>query len=551
MSDARSNLRQGKSQWARWSAVLTMGLALSHSVTTINAQDHPNVLFLSLDDFGPYLKGYGHEQIIAPNMDRLMEEGLTFNRAYCQMAICNSSRASLMTGLRPDTIGVYDLRSHFREKVPDAVTLPEHFKNHGYHTQAVGKNFHPAFALHADVAGQPNLDDPQSWSKPLWLPGPPRYYHTPEGIADAKRVFVARHMKVGETEEDWENYVVRGFAVEAPEVSADDLYDGQVTNRALAVMQELAAAQQVAPAGEAQPFFLGVGFLKPHMPFIAPKKYWDLYDRATITLAENNFPPRDAPAIASQVHWNEARAQSDVPNTGPILPAQSRELKHGYFACISYVDALIGRLIAELEHLELRDNTIIVLWSDHGFALGENSIWGKLTNFETSTRTPLIVVRPDGKGAGLKTDALVELVDIYPSVTELAGLPQPRGLEGESFVPLFTQPDRPWKTAVFSQYYRPHIPNYRVHPLAIKTPAGYQDYPSFATMGYSMKTDRYRFAWWRPVDQLDEVWALELYDHANDPAENVNLANHPDYQDTVEMLTKKMQAGWQAARPNL
>jgi arylsulfatase A-like enzyme len=356
-------------------------------------------------------------------------------------------------------------------------------------------------------------------------------------------------MRANETPEDWYKYVVRGYAVEAPDVPDETLYDGQVTERALEVMREIAARREAAGPGEAQPFFLGVGFLKPHYPFIAPKKYWDLYDRSKIPLAENNFPPRNAPPISLQVFWNEARAQSDVPNTGSILPEQQREMKHGYFACISYVDALIGRLLAELERLGLAENTIVMLWGDHGFSLGENSMWGKLTNMEKSTRAPLLVALPGGRGAGQKTRGLVEFVDMYPTLCDLAGLPKPAHLEGVSFAPLIDNPGRSWKSAAFSQYLRRPFAQYRLHPLAIDTPIGYHDYPTGGAMGYSMRTDRYRFVRWQAPDDFDTVHGVELYDHVNDPAENVNLAGEPEYADLVRELTEKLKGGWRAALP--
>lgn len=526
----------------KWINLLLIGCAVVGVSASAETPDRPNILFLSMDDFGPYLKGYGKEQVIAPNLDRLMERSMRFDRAYCQMAICSSSRSSLMTGMRPDSIGVYNLVTDFRDKAPDIATLPEHFKQHGYHTQAVGKNFHPAYAFHQDVDGQPNMDDPQSWSAPLWLPSPPHYYHTEAGIEDAQKVFARTRMRADETPEDWGKYVIRGFATEAPEVSEDELYDGQVTNQALKVMREIAAKDQ--------PFFLGVGFLKPHFPFIAPKKYWDLYDRSEIKIAENNFPPRDAPPIALQVHWPEARAQSDVPNSGAILPEKSREMIHGYYACISYVDALVGRVLAELDRLGLTENTIIMLWGDHGFSLGENSMWAKLTNFEMATRAPLMVALPDGRGAGQHTDALVEFVDMYPTLSELAGLPLPDHLEGTSFVPLLTEPERPWKSAAFSQYYRRGIANYRVNPLAIDTPLGYRDYPKTGTMGYTMRTDRYRFTLWEEHGNPAVNRGIELYDHLLDPAENVNIAVHPEQAELVAELTQKLRAGWVAAQPH-
>ncbi len=530
-------------------AALVVCILAGTSLAAAERTSRPNILFISLDDFGPYLKAYGRDQVIAPNMDRLARQGTVFERAYCQMAICSPSRSSLMTGLRPDSTGVFDLATHFRAKVPDVVTLPQHFKNNGYHTQAVGKNFHPAFSFHADVDGQKNLDDPPSWSAPLWLPSPPRYYHTPEGIEDAKKVFVRTRMKASETPDDWYKYVIRGFAVEAPDVPDETLYDGQVTKRAIDVMRQLAAAQKAAPTGEMQPFFLGVGFLKPHYPFIAPKKYWDLYKREDFAVAENNFPPHGIPPIALQVHWNEARAQSDVPKVDSILPEQQREMKHGYHACISYVDALVGRLLTELERLRLRENTIIVLWGDHGFSLGENSMWGKLTNLERSTRSPLMVVMPDGRFAGQRTRALVEFVDIYPSLCDLAGLPLPDHLEGTSFMPLLENPDRAWKTAAFSQYLRPGFPNYRTHPLAINTPESFRSYPKTATMGYSMRTDRYRFGLWIPVAKPEEVIGVELYDHVADPAENVNIATRPENAELVAELTQRLRRGWRGELP--
>jgi len=505
----------------------------------------PNVLFIALDDLGPYLNCYGKSEIISPNIDRLAARGLLFNRAYSQQAICNASRASLMTGLRPDSTGVYDLLHHFREKVPGVVTLPEYFKQEGYFTQALGKIYHAAFARTGSES--PNglrLDDPQSWSVPEWRTNP-RYYFTPAGVAEARRVFAEKMMKSGELPDDWVNYLVRGYATEAPDVADNVLQDGDLTDRAIKTLHEL-KRDQVA---KGRPFFLGVGFLKPHMPFIAPKKYWDLYDRTKIAIADNNYPPRDAPPIALQVHWNEARAQSDVPDDGAISPEQSRELRHGYYACVSFVDAQIGRLMDELDRLGLSENTIIVLWGDHGYSLGENSIWAKCTNFESSVRSPLIISAPRSRAAGRKTDALVEFVDIYPTLCELAGLPEPGKVEGTSMAPLFDQPDRPWKSAAFSQYYRRAIPQYRVIPLAIANPEGYSEYPKDATMGYSMRTDRYRFTIWQSVGNPERIIGVELYDHVTDPAENLNVAKLPENAALVQDLTRQLRAGWQAARP--
>jgi len=524
-------------------------ILLASTFSCFLAQSKPNILFIAVDDLGTYLNSYGKEEVISPNMDRLAARGMTFNRAYCQIAICSPSRDSVMTGMRPDTIGVYDLATHFRDNVPDALTIPQHFRNYGYHAQAIGKVFHPALEKHPIREDQPRPGDPHSWSVPTYRPHPPEYYHTPEGVEEARRVFAQRQIKEEETPDDWKNYLVRGFVTEAPDVDDEALYDGQVAARAMKVLRELANTQQQEGPGNKTPFFLGVGFLKPHMPFIAPRKYWDLYDRENIRLAENNFPPRDAPPIALQVHWNEARAQSDVPNDGPILPEQSREMIHGYYAAVSYVDALVGRLLDALDELGLRDDTIIMLWGDHGYMLGEHSLWGKLTNFEQSVRVPLIVSLPDGKGSGMKTNALVELTDMYPSLCDFAGLPLPDHLEGTSFAPIMEDPDRPWKSAAFSQYLRRPFENYRIIPLAIPNLEGYGEYPQGGSMGYTMRTDRYRFTVWHSWKNKDEILAIELYDYMEDPQENVNIAGRMENKGLVATLMKQYKKGWRGALP--
>ncbi len=506
----------------------------------------PNILFIAVDDLRPELGCYGQSHIISPNIDRLATRGLLFNRAYCQQAICNPSRASLLTGLRPASEGVYDLQTHFREKVPDVVTLPQQFKNHGYHTQSLGKIFHPAFAMET-APGQKNLDDSPSWSVPPWRGGP-RYYYTAYGEEIARKAFVVEYRKLAAEVEHWPEYAVHGLAAEAPDVPDSTLYDGEMTDRAIHALRELDERQKTAGPGEATPFFLGVGFLRPHLPYVAPKKYWDLYDADRIRLADNISPPKDAPPIALQHSWNEIRAQYDIPKTGSLTPEQMRYLRHGYYACVSFVDAQIGRLLDELDRLGLRDNTIVVFWGDHGYNLGEHALWAKLNNFETDTRVPLIVSVPGARAAGKKTDALVELVDLYPSLCELAGLSLPGHLEGTSFRPLFDDPGRAWKTAAFSEYLRRGNDNYRVLPLVTANPdASYSRYPREDTMGRTMRTDRYRFTLWEAVKAPHEVWAAELYDHQSDPDENVNIAGRPENAALVRELTDRLHRGWRAA----
>jgi arylsulfatase A-like enzyme len=260
-----------------------------------------------------------------------------------------------------------------------------------------------------------------------------------------------------------------------------------------------------------------VGFLKPHLPFIAPKKYWDLYQRDAIPMAANPFPPKNVPKIAL-TNWGELRAYSDIPAVGPLTDDQARTLKHGYYACVSYMDAQLGRVLEELDRLGLRGNTIVILWGDHGWKLGEHGLWCKHTNFENDARAPLICAAPGQKAAGRHTKALVEFVDIYPSLCELAGLPLPDHLEGDSFAALLDDAELPGEPTAISQYPRGNI------------------------MGYSMRTDRYRLTLWQKRDATHETVAAELYDHENDPAENLNVAGDPANADLVAKLTEQLTA---------
>jgi iduronate 2-sulfatase len=308
--------------------------------------------------------------------------------------------------------------------------------------------------------------------------------------------------------------------LEAPDVPDNALRDGHIADVAIAMMEELQR--------DKQPFFLAVGFHKPHLPFIAPKKYFDLYDPDKIAVAANPLPPRDAPKFATY-NWNDLRHYYGIPDVGPVSEQQARDLKHAYYACVSFTDAQVGRLLESLDALSLRDSTIVVLWGDHGWQLGEHGMWDKHSNFETSTHAPLIVRAPGQKPG--RTRALVEFVDIYPTLCELCGLSLDAELEGHSFVPLIEDPDIRWKSAAFSQYQRV-IPNYG------KVARG---------MGYSMRTDRYRFTQW--LVPGTGFRAHELYDHRSDPDENINLAAHAEHEKLVDDLKAKLDAGWEAAGP--
>jgi iduronate 2-sulfatase len=485
-------------------------LILFGSLLPAQSATRPNILFIAADDLRPELGCYGQRHIQSPNIDRLAASGFVFNRAYCQVAVCNASRTSLMTGLRPDTTRVYINATKFRTTAPDAVTLPQHFKQQGYFTQPLGKIYHGLFET--ALVGR-TFDDPPSWSTNHWY-GSPQYYFTREGIAAAERVYGEKFKKSGAQLAGWTNEFVQALATEAPDVPDRVLYDGELTERAIQAMGQL----------KDKPFFLAVGYLKPHLPFVAPKKYWDLYDPAKIQLAPNPNPPSDAPSNALHP-MAEARVYTDFPKTGLPSDAQARHLRHGYYACVSFVDAQIGRLLAELDRLGLRENTIVVLWGDHGWHLGEHAMWGKQTNFEVATRAPLILRVPGKKAAGAKIEALVEFVDIYPTLCELAGLSRPAALEGTSFAPLLDQPNRAWKSAAFSQYARPNA------------------------MGLSMRTDRHRLTLWQSLNDPHQLEGVELYDHQSDPGEDHNLAGKPEQQPLVKELSQKLRAGWKKAVP--
>jgi arylsulfatase A-like enzyme len=472
------------------------------SQTAVDAAEKKlNVLFIAADDLRPQLGCYGHKQMITPNLDALARSGMVFERAYCQAATCRASRLSLLTGMRPDSTRIHTNGGpHFRKRMPDLVTLPLLFQNNGYHSQSLGKIFHGAFQVRSQ------WNDPKSWSVPEWWPSP-RYYYTPAGIASARKVFARTKP---DNVDDWVNHFVLGQSWEAPEVADNVLYDGQVADRAIKTLREI----------HDEPFFLAVGFLKPHLPFIAPKKYWDLYPDEQVAVASNQHPPADVPKYAL-THWGHPRSYTDVPNAGPMPGPLVRRLTRGYAACVSYVDAQVGRVLAELDRLDLRDDTIVVFWGDHGYHLGENDIWGKATNFELSTRVPLIISAPQMLSAGQSTTALVELVDIYPTLCELTGLELPDHLEGKSMKPLMDEPNQAWKQVALSQFPRGRV------------------------MGRSMRTERWRFTLWT---ESNKTIAVELYDHKADPAENQNIAISKEHANRVKQLTAQLEAQWPDSR---
>ncbi|MDZ4798645.1 MAG: sulfatase [Bryobacteraceae bacterium] len=459
-----------------------------------------NVLFLAVDDMRPDLGAYGNKYVKTPNLDKLASRGLTFLRAYCQQAVCSPSRTSLLTGRRPDTTKVYELQTHFRKTIPNVVTLPEHFKKNGYVSTGMGKIFHGG------------LDDPQSWSIPWWGPGMPAKWNTEENKARSEKVWARLQesgLKIGAA---GGTRAQRGPAWVASELSDKELPDGKTADMAIEALSTL----------KDKPFFLAVGFVKPHLPFVAPKKYYDLYPKESVKHTDYAPEPKGMPALAAHTN-GELRSYSDIPEQGPIPEEKALELIRGYYAALSFTDAQIGRVVDHLDKLGLRDNTVVIVWGDHGWHLGNHGLWHKHTNFERATHAPLIVSVPGTRG-GRKSNALVEFVDIYPSLAEICGLPKPEGVEGASFKPLLDRPNRDWKAAAFSQY------------------------PRGKAMGYSMRTDRYRYTEWITPGSTDTP--AELYDYQTDPDESQNLAVLPQHAPLIKELSQKLKAGWKAALPS-
>jgi len=454
-----------------------------------------NVLFIAVDDLRPELGCYGHPMVRSPHIDKLAASGTLFTRAYCQQAVCAPSRASLLTGLRPDSTKIYDLRHPVSQYLPDVLTLPQHFRKSGYTTISLGKIYHH----HSD-------------DKPGWTERPATWkgmYASRDTEAQRRRRFAEGRQK-GYTGSRLYNFAA-GPSTECLDVPDNAYDDGVIADKAVEAIRK----------HKAGPFFLAAGFKKPHLPFTAPKKYWDRYDRARIRLP-NAAEPRNAPRMAL-TNWGELRAYSDIPATGDLDEAHTRRLIHGYHACVSFVDAQIGRILAELDRLDLRRKTVVILWGDHGWKLGEYGDWCKHTNFELDTHVPMLLSVP-GRKAGRRCVALTEYVDIYPTLAELCGLKVPGHCEGTSMVPLLADPDREWKTAAFSQY------------------------PRRGAMGYSLRTPRWRYTEWIER-RTKRVVARELYDHAKGAFAHANVVDQPEHAELVRELAGMMKAGWRAARP--
>lgn len=475
---------------------LIVALLLLAPLASLRAADapqvhgQPNVLFIAVDDLRTSLGCYGDPLAKSPNIDSLARRSRIFNRAYTQQAVCGPARAAMLTGRLPDNTRVWHNRNLFRNTLPDVVTLPQLFKNHGYQALSFGKIF----------SGDARELDPPSWSAPEVLRG--------EG-------------------QGWKNYALsrdnegKGAACEAADVPDDGYPDGKLAQLAVATLEEL---QQ-----KNTPFFLAVGFFKPHLPFNAPKKYWDRYDPAVFALEDAPTRVQGAPEIAYHTH-RELGGYRDVPEDEYVSAEQARVLRHGYYACVSYVDAQIGKVLDALQRLGLDQNTIVVLWGDHGYSLGEKDRWCKGTNFERDTRVPLMIRAPNLAKPGTPTEALVESVDIYPTLAELAALTPPAKLDGLSIVPVLQDPDAPAREVALSQFTRPW------------KAAG------FEAMGYSLRAESQRYTRWVAWPSRKTI-AEELYDYSSETSasrenalliEQENVIGHPAYADSLSRLRARL-----------
>ncbi|MBO9151530.1 sulfatase [Chitinophaga sp. GCM10012297] len=444
-----------------------------------------NVLFIMVDDLRPNLACYGDKKAITPNIDKLARRGTMFKNAYCQQAVCNPSRASILTGLRPNQNGVTDLITHFRDKVPGVATLPQAFKNNGYTAVGVGKIFHDT----------KSTVDTISWS--------PVQSEIDE--KKGKEYFLERNKKGGKAD-----------AYEFTDRDDASYPDGKVADQAVELLRRF------KNSGES--FFLAAGFRKPHLPFCAPQKYWDMYAHTAFPGVENRNRPIGAPEIAFH-QGQELRGYTDIPDEGPLAAGKEKDLIRAYYACISFADAQVGKVLDELNRLGLSDNTIVVLVGDHGYHLGEQDLWCKSTNFELDARVPLIISVPKASQKNGGTDAIVEAVDIYPTLTALCKIDPAPKLSGTSLVPLLQNPAIRWDRVAYSQFARPY------KALFSKTATH---------MGYSVRDREWRYTVWYNLSG-NAIENKELYYLGNGGIEKENLSGTAKYQPVEKKLGELLE----------
>ena len=530
-----------KNQYFKFASLFFLVVISNEIIAQDKRTSKPNILFIAVDDLKPLMGCYGNTMVKTPNIDKLAKIATVFKKNYCQQAICGPTRASLMTGSRPDVTKIWNLTTQMRDVNPAIVTLPQYLITQGYTTSGIGKIYHPSSA----IGGV----DPVSWSIPylkskesdfpaeLGLPANGQYQlpetkarMTPDIIAERKQ----QNKDLAANDENPKS--IKGPSTECLDLPDNAYQDG--------VNALLAKDQIIALSKIDKPFFMAVGFSKPHLPFVAPKKYWDLYKREQMPIASFQEHSKNGPLIAYH-QSGELRNYLDIPEFA-TLPADSlriglkiekqRALIHGYYAAISYMDAQVGILLNTLESLGTLDNTIIVLWGDHGWHLGDHDLWHKHTNFEEATRAPLIIAGPRIKSG--KINSLTEFVDVFPTICDLAGVAIPKNLDGKSLKPLMLNNKAKGKEYAISQYPRKL-------KKAEMAKLGYTD---AKMMGYSLRTDQYRYTIWmnnfnsKEAFNESQVYASEMYDYVKDPLEKVNVVNDKNYTSISASLKSKMVA---------
>ena len=508
-------------------AFLTISSCSNPSIDTKKS----NILFVSIDDLRPTLGAYGDTIAITPYIDQLAAEGMTFRQTFCQAAVCAPSRASLMTGVRPDSTRVWHLGNKFRVINPDAVTMPQYFSKFGYHTVNLGKIFHN-YMPDSISWDEPDLR-PTQYKRKDWLKRDGETFYISKNVHESqvKKRDSLLKLRPIRYADGWNT----GPAWEAAEVHDTMYFDG--------AQNELAKRTLTRLAQKDQPFYMGLGYFRPHLPFTAPKKYWDIYDPQKIPLAANPNLPENAPghtmnSMYELKHYDGFNHIGHPESSFRMNEDTSRILKHGYYASVSYVDALLGDLIAHMKKIGIYENTIIIVWGDHGWKLGDHNSWGKMTNYNIDLQVPMIIRYPNQENRGRQTFAITELVDMFPSLCEIAGIESPDYMQGTSFVPLIKNPDRPWKNAAFSQFHRrpKHTANKKRY------------------MGYSINTKKYHYiewySWFPKTGTRGELKSTELFDRENDPHETVNIVANQELREVVKQLSKQLENGWQKAVPN-
>jgi len=467
-----------------------------------NANDKPNILFIAVDDLKPNIGCFGDSLAITPNIDAIAQKGMVFKNTYCQQAVCAPSRASLLTSRYPDQTEVWDLKTLIRDKNPETLTLPQHLRNNGYNSIGAGKIFDPRSV-------DKNLDTP-SWNEfenawdSKWYSsevGKPSYYYA---TPSAKDTIALLEQEASDKGIDKRNYVMERYwpSYECAEVPYDAYIDGALANVGVHYLEQL--------TNSSKPFFLAVGFKRPHLPFNAPKEFWDLYDSEQFKPAPFQQQAENSPSIAYH-NFGELRSYSDIPETGNLADWKQKKLIHAYYAATSYIDHLIGMLTSKLEETGLDENTIIVLWGDHGWHLGDHNLWCKHSNFEQATRAPLIISYPGQPNKGVTYLHPTEFTDIATTLCDLADIEIPVDFEGESLRQAFENPEKEIREGALSQY------------------------PRSSYMGYSLRTSRYRYTKW--VDKITkEHYIAELYDYETDALETVNQAGNTEYSEIKNKL---------------